>query len=140
MRRNIGIDKAEGEYILFVDSDDYIEKETCEQLKQFTKLGCDVITLDGMAEGTDYQTKHFQGIDVYNSEEYLKKSIQENALPFVVWLYTYKKTFLDKSNLRLKVGFLHEDEHFIPRVLLNAGTIVNSNINGSAGSLPKTNC
>lgn len=32
--RNFGIDKAKGEYILFVDSDDYIELDMCEQLYQ----------------------------------------------------------------------------------------------------------
>lgn len=30
--RNLGIDKASGEFILFVDSDDYIESDCCEKL------------------------------------------------------------------------------------------------------------
>ena len=30
--RNIGIEKATGEYIKFVDSDDWLEENTCEEL------------------------------------------------------------------------------------------------------------
>ena len=30
--RNFGIDKAKGKYLMFIDSDDYIEKDACEKL------------------------------------------------------------------------------------------------------------
>ena len=36
--RNAGIDRAEGAYILFLDSDDWIDPEMCEELYKLTDL------------------------------------------------------------------------------------------------------
>ncbi len=36
--RNIGIEKARGEYLTFVDSDDYVSEEYCERLYDFAKV------------------------------------------------------------------------------------------------------
>ena len=41
--RNFGIDKANGEYIFFVDSDDYIDKETIKMLKPYIDNDIDII-------------------------------------------------------------------------------------------------
>ena len=49
--RNIGIDKAKGEYIMFVDSDDYIEKDLLKNLNKYMKDKYEVIqeyTFDGV--------------------------------------------------------------------------------------------
>lgn len=35
--RNVGIDKSTGEYLLFIDSDDYIDLDTCERLYNIAK-------------------------------------------------------------------------------------------------------
>ena len=47
--RNIGIEKATGEYLMFVDSDDSLEKIACESLINITnKTNADIVLPDGM--------------------------------------------------------------------------------------------
>lgn len=41
--RNYGIYKATGEYIIFVDSDDYINKNLLKDIEQYTKQGIELI-------------------------------------------------------------------------------------------------
>ena len=49
--RNTGVERASGEYILFVDSDDYIEPELVEKtVKAAEKTGCDLVMFDYIRE------------------------------------------------------------------------------------------
>ena len=45
--RNFGISKSSGKYLMFVDSDDYLEKDACEILyKKISKEGADLAICD----------------------------------------------------------------------------------------------
>ena len=45
--RNVGIKKATGDYLLFVDSDDYIDEKLLENLNEFLKKNdCDIVCFD----------------------------------------------------------------------------------------------
>lgn len=42
--RNSGIDVATGDYIMFVDSDDYIELDTCQRLYELIDEATDIVS------------------------------------------------------------------------------------------------
>ena len=44
--RNSGINKANGHYIMFVDSDDYVDLDACERLLPYTTDNVDIIVTD----------------------------------------------------------------------------------------------
>ena len=45
--RNVGILKATGDYILFIDSDDYVELDMCEKLYNYaSQKKCDIVICD----------------------------------------------------------------------------------------------
>lgn len=45
--RNVGIEKATGDYLLFVDSDDYVDEKLLENLNEFLKKNdCDIVCFD----------------------------------------------------------------------------------------------
>lgn len=122
--RNAGLEKATGEYIMFVDSDDFLTPTSCELLYNSIKehdvefVSANFVFTN--EEGVPWQkpkfSENFQSryldIDDYLYSFYLINSI--------VWNKIFKKEFLDKNKLRFKVGLLAEDAHFTTLVFLKA--------------------
>ncbi|MBQ7544624.1 MAG: glycosyltransferase family 2 protein [Synergistaceae bacterium] len=60
--RNIGVREAKGEYIQFVDSDDWIDAETIETCHRMSKeYGADIVRFGGVREFEDGHQKHNLG-------------------------------------------------------------------------------
>ena len=128
--RNLGIEKAKGEYLLFVDSDDCVDENMCRTLEQ--RLchyeGVDLVSFDALGEDGD-SCEHMRRIltdqtDVSEGREYLLQGYKKRNVNVQVWMYAFRKDFLDSEHLRFKEGILHEDVEFMPRVLLKARRVL----------------
>lgn len=124
--RNVGIEQAKGQYILFVDSDDYIEENTVSILKQVIEKHDmpDTVVFDGI-EDDGCSKRVMRGETSLNGhcvsgKEYLLSHYRDRKLSVEACLYLYRKSFLDEHNLRFCTGILHEDVEFTPRALLLA--------------------
>ncbi len=128
--RNAGVLAAQGEYILFVDADDYIAADTCERLRPFAKTACDIIIADGTAVGADKRLHHAnRGVGkITDGRTYLKNACRCGAMPMAAWLYVYRREFLLEKDLFFKKGILHEDEQFTPRAFLAAKSVTESGV------------
>ena len=113
--RNTGLDYVHGEYISFVDSDDYLSTDCYSLCIPLFKNDVDVIyfsanvvaELGGVKLKTDdyyYQVHHENKIKV--SPAILKK---ENV---AAWNKIYKTDIIKKNNLLFPVGLLYEDAEF----------------------------
>ena len=112
--RNAGLDIAQGEYIAFVDSDDYIHVRMYETLiNVLLEKDCDIVQCD-FSKVTDGQHINDDPLDYkikeYNVKEALYSLINENPLKQVVWNKLYKKYIFD--TLKFEVGKLNEDDFF----------------------------
>jgi len=121
--RNAGLEVAIGEYILFVDADDYIELDTCEKLNNYTNKDADILIADVIVEGGACDLSHIFVDGVLSGKEYLKKALKKRKVRVVAWANAYKRAFLLTHNLRFKYGILHEDVDFTPRAFLLADTV-----------------
>lgn len=121
--RNAGLGIATGDYIIFVDSDDYIESDTCQKLLSFTIENPDIIIGDAVVEGGIDRLKHISESSVLDGKTYLLKALEAGRAPMAAWLNIYNRSFLIKNGLKFKYGILHEDEQFTPRAFLNANRI-----------------
>ncbi len=128
--RNAGLDAATGEYVILVDSDDYIERNACEKLLPFAQTGCDIVIAEGVSEGAVKRLRHgsFAPGILCDARAYLKTACANGAMPMASWLYVYNRQFLNRENLRFRKGILHEDEQFTPRAFLAAGQVVESGV------------
>lgn len=122
--RNAGLNVAVGQYILFVDSDDYIEVDTCARL--LTGMHNDVDLVAGAYkeehDGQKIYKRHtnLQENVVYSSREFVIRSIQKNEWYAPAWLNLYRRQFLLEHKLYYKVGILFEDHEMLPRLFLAA--------------------
>lgn len=130
--RNAGLSAASGDFILFVDSDDFIETNTCES---FVKLVCkhekpDVIV--GEAEevelgGKTVSIKRHTNLETgkeYTGPEYIKAAIHASQWYAPVCFSLYRRDFFVENHLIFKVGILHEDMEILPKVFLAAKKVL----------------
>lgn len=128
--RNVGIDNSKGEYIILVDSDDYIELDSCEIMLEYFKSGADIIAGNAyrIEDNKKNNMNHISHDKIISGEEFLLKGFKEKCIPMASWLLIYKRSFLEENQLRFKVGIFHEDEEFTPRALLVAKTVCSSSV------------
>lgn len=109
--RNVGIDIAEGEYIGFVDSDDWIDSEMYEKLyKRAVDEKSDIVACNYycMDKYGGIKPRVLNAIDLeYDKESAMKEIFTNNILAFSAFNKIYKRDLFD--NLRYKEGIIVED-------------------------------
>ena len=126
MARNNGVKDASGEYLIFLDSDDYIEKDLLKEINNSLSNRPDLVRYQikevfDNKEDINYEETPF---DNKNGVEAFKLITNyhfvENA-----WAYAIKREFYLKEKFSFKKGAYHEDFGLIPLVIIKS-KIVNS--------------
>lgn len=117
--RNRGMEMAKGDYIVFLDSDDWLELGALETLAKNLD-GEDMICFSGrryFEDEKDYrqsdnlnERSYFSGMEYYD-----ENALQSRDFAFVcVVLRAYRRDFLVHNHLLFKQGIYHEDNLFTP--------------------------
>lgn len=121
--RNFGITKCSGEYIAFLDSDDYVNYDMYEKMynkavsKNFDLVVCDLFYVFE-------NSKMKECCSGYHEDLHDKQSIKKTMVDFcpAVWNKLYKKNLFDK-NVRFKKSVWFEDVEFIYRLMVYVNSI-----------------
>ena len=116
--RNAGIQAAKGDYLFFLDSDDWIETDTLKILAE-KQNGEDLLCFNGRRCFEDGTTEEpDSGIEesqLTGWEYYNKYALLPRKFHFVCTvLRLYRREYLLKNNLLFEEGIYHEDNLFTP--------------------------
>ena len=122
--RNSGAKKATGEYLIFIDSDDYIDKDLLKEINKSLKNDPDIVRFQIREVYEDKESKDYKetpftnknGVEAFNL--ITKYHFVENA-----WSYAIKRSYYEDNNYSFKKGTIHEDFGLLPLVIIKANTV-----------------
>ena len=120
--RNFGINKSTGKYIMFLDSDDYLEEDACELLyKKIEKDNLDLVVCD-----------FYKVINNSNNLEkitnFKNTSLKDNPnllldINLAPWNKIYRSDLIKNNNIKFIEDLKYEDAPFVTLALLKSKKI-----------------
>lgn len=106
--RNYGMKFAKGEYIGFLDSDDFIEPTLYEKMVNIANEGNDIVVTDIEYYYKDHPEKCFvmKGLSSFDAENIQKKALLS---PMFAWNKIYRSSLFKQYDLLYPVGTWYED-------------------------------
>ncbi len=124
--RNAGIMRAKGKYIMFIDSDDYVERGAMQKIcSEIKSVNCDIYCTNYKKVENGYESvKCYKNIDkILSGTEFLRYQLKNKSMQAPVWQNIYNLDFLKSNDLFFKKGIYHEDEQWVPRAFLTAKSV-----------------
>ena len=134
--RNYGLGKAKGQFICFVDSDDWIEPDLCSDMHKvlnetnadFVNFGFDFIKNNNktLVIKKNFNIKNLQGDNIF------RKAMLDDDIYTVVWNKVFRRSFLLENQIIFpelvwedvifsrKVAYFSQNTSFVSRVYYHA--------------------
>lgn len=129
--RNIGIQNATSDYIMFMDNDDYYYPEMCEVMyRNIVNENADIVTCRFIFNKNNEESiKEKTFLDDYDkiikiNSVYEMPQLMTTSHPGFIWNKIFKKNLLIKHDIHFPENALYEDIYFMIQAYLNANGIL----------------
>lgn len=125
--RNTAVEAAKGDFIMHVDSDDWIESNTVELLmNQQQKTDADIVSCNAIAYYSDREDLLVE--PNYSSKDEMMRGIMKLTLDHVIWRRLIRTSLYKENNIYAVEGVnIGEDHYTLPRLLFYAKTFSKCN-------------
>ena len=121
--RNFGIVKSTGKYLMFIDSDDYIEENTCEELYEKAKNeDLDLVVCDFYREFSNKKLKE-EIIEDFSNTKLIDNPKLLRTVNLSPWNKLYRRDLIIKNDIRFIEDLKYEDAPFVIECLYKAKLI-----------------
>lgn len=124
--RNTGLDYAKGEYVTFVDSDDFIDEKLYEKMIENFEENVDIVccglrilSSDGkVIEENNYPKQ------IFSNEEAMSECLKNECIKFDVYTKIFKTTLFNlNKKIRFPIDKLMEEANTLPYIFLKCNKI-----------------
>ncbi|MDO5569388.1 MAG: glycosyltransferase [bacterium] len=122
--RNEGIEHATGEYIGFIDDDDFVDTTMYEEYYKYAKenkldivVGNYIKCFESTLDRIEFKVPYFDISNIYENKQIL------NKINCTSWGKIYKKDIINKNNIIFAENLKYEDVVFVYKALINAKRI-----------------
>lgn len=129
--RNVGIKNSTGDYLMFLDSDDFLDTKEAERL--ISQITNETEIILGLYR------EFYEGENIYKNESCVAFSentgvmLADDFLKIVpkdgkscyltAWRFIVKRDLIINNSLYFYEGIYHEDEEWVPRLLMNSNNV-----------------
>lgn len=113
--RNFGAREARGDYIWFIDADDYISKDSIMKLtRQAKDKNADLVMMGAERVYQDGHRDYLSAVDAYD-KNYKSRFVRYGMGP---WQVIVRRKWWLKNGFQFHEGIIHEDMELMPALIL----------------------
>ena len=127
--RNLGVERAQGKYIIFLDVDDTINVKLMQNLEEYMNNDIDMIKykMKIMHNDKKIYSKGPTFVKTDGEDAFNKLCFKDNLLDSPC-VYLIKKELFERTNLKFEKNVYHEDFGLIPLLIANAKSVVSTDV------------